>query len=162
MDKFPTLLVACSCILLGACARNPAPTPPAPPPGTKVAVVTGMKNQLFEAASPQRIKMMLGTTSRPITDKDGHVRGVSIAKDNNEGVPLNCECPGGCSPPSNPGDVIVIGCVAVTDGHTAQCEGDCTAPNSSCFGCSFVFPQPPTDDPRAAWVVRSDQVLAQP
>ena len=158
MTRNTPLLLAASLVVLAGCTKSTDPGPPDPPPGTQVQVVAGMKNQIFEAASPQKLAVLAGVTATPTVDADGHARGLAIAKDNVPGLELSCDCPAGCKPESEPGDEIILGCAVGTDGNIASCSGNCETDTSSCEGCSFSFPQPEVGDPRAAWVKRVDVV----
>jgi hypothetical protein len=160
MKALTATLAAIGMLAAVGCQKS-STQPPEPPAGSKVNVVGGMKNQIFEASSARHIVLTKGTTSTPITDQDGTVRGVSVAKDNDTGLPVACECPGGCSPGDGSGGPIVIGCVTVSGPNDVGCEGSCTAPNKSCMGCSFTYPQPEPGSPRAAWVKRTDAVFSQ-
>ena len=156
---FPALLAASLAVIatLAGCQKETAaPTVADPPAGSRVEVVGGMENEIFTAQSGQHIALTEGTTANPVTNPDGVVTGVSIARDNSGGIDVSCDCPGGCTEgdgtPGGPGCVVGI----PTGGHDASCSGSCSAPNKSCMGCSFSFPQPEAGSLHAKWVKRKD------
>jgi hypothetical protein len=151
-----TVAAFAACFTAG-CAKPDDGTPAA---GTQVLVVGGMKNQVFEAESGQRIMLTEGTVGTPVTDQGGTVKGISIARDNAGGIDVSCACPAGCSEgDGTPGGA---GCIVGIQpgGKDASCGGSCSAPNQSCMACSFSFEQPGANDVRANWVRRTDLVLS--
>ena len=159
----PALSIAALALLFStACSKHkdPAPVGDAPVAGTQVLVVGGMKNQIFEASSGQRIALTEGSVGTPVTNADGSVKGISIARDNAGGIDVSCLCPAGCSEgDGTPGGA---GCIVgiPTGGNEASCGGSCSSDNQSCMSCSFSFPQPDATDVRAKWVKRTDFVVS--
>jgi len=156
------MVVALAACLNTACSKPSATTTSdqAPAEGSQVFVVGGMKNEIFEADSGQRIKLTEGTTGSPITGKDGSVTGISIARANNSGIDVSCSCPAGCTEgDGTPGGA---GCIVGIQpgGGDASCGGSCSAPNQSCMACSFSFTQPASTDFRAKWVKRKDLAVS--
>ena len=135
------------------CRKDTAPPAVAdPPPGSRVEVVSGMENQIFTAQSATLLKLTAGTTAQPVADADGMVRGVSIARDNAGGITVECGCGIGCTPGGAAGCIVGI----PTGGTEASCGGTCQAPNMSCGGCTFWFPQPDAGSVHSTWVRRTD------
>lgn len=153
---FACMIAALAASLAAACSKPSATTPEdqAPAEGTQVLVVGGMNNEIFEADSGQHITLTEGTIGTPVTDKDGKVSGISIARDNAGGIDVSCSCPAGCSEgdgtPGGPGCVVGI----PTSGKDASCSGSCSSQTQSCMACSFSFSQPASTDIRAEWVKR--------
>jgi hypothetical protein len=151
-----TFLAAFAAYMTAGCSKPSATSgeDTAPAEGTQVLVVGGMTNEIFEAGSGQHITLTEGTVGTPVTDKDGNVRGISIARDNAGGIDVSCACPAGCSEgdgtPGGPGCVVGI----PTGGKDASCSGSCSSQTQSCMACSFSFPQPASTDIRAKWVKR--------
>ena|SRR5688572_6148306 len=161
-SETPTFwLAALAVFFVAGCSKDPDPASSgdSPAAGTEILVVGGMKNQIFEASSGQHISLTEGTVGAPVTDKDGNVTGISIARDNSGGIDVSCACPAGCSEgDGTPGGA---GCIAgIQPGGTdASCGGSCSSPNQSCMSCSFSFAQPSPTDIRAKWVKRTDHAV---
>lgn len=161
---FACTAAALAVCLVAACSKPSATTAEntAPAEGTQVLVAGGMNNEIFKADSGQRITLADGAVGTPVTDKDGNIRGISIARDNAGGIDVSCSCPAGCSEgdgtPGGPGCVVGI----PTGGKDASCSGSCSSQTQSCMSCTFSFTQPASTDIRANWVKRKKDLAVSP
>ena len=123
------------------CDRSPRPTTAqrCGEPGRPGfdAVVAGTDSGFFTALSRQSIKIGAGVDVKTVSDATGRPTGLTMARDNN-GISVQCECPGGCRTPGP------VGCVIQYDpgGTHATCSGDCQSESTCCAGCGWMTPVP--------------------